>query len=146
MRNYRLEEMVCTRRENYEVPCNWKVCVENAMEEYHTPTVHKSQYTERDYPVFLISPDTMFYVIVEPHRPGECVIRMGNCFPASTGARPDFEMGVKRYHNRTSTTLPQDNNACALQQRASGPRRRGRAGTRCASSSFTTSPTTSWTG
>ena len=96
--------------------------------------------------VFLISPDTMFYVIVEPRGPGECVIRMGNCFPALTVARPDFETVAERYYNRTSTTLPQDNNPCALQQRASGPRRRGRAGTRCASSSFTTSPTMSWTG
>jgi choline monooxygenase len=42
---------------------------------------------------------------------------MGNCFAASTVARPDFEATAKRYYNRTSTTLPQDNNACAMQQR-----------------------------
>jgi choline monooxygenase len=171
MRNYRLEEMVCTRRQNYDVACNWKVYVENAMEEYHTPTVHKSQYTDRVpleswvveetrglyevlytettgslallgdegfppvaglsrkelvgsyipyvYPtfIFLISPDTMFYVIVEPRGPEQSVIRMGNCFPASTVARPDFEALAKRYYNRTSITLPQDNNACEWQQR-----------------------------
>ncbi len=171
MRNYKMEELVCTRRQNYEVLCNWKVYVENAMEEYHTPTVHKSQYTERVpleswvveetrglyevlytetkgslallgdegfppipglsqkeligsyipyvYPtlVFLISPDTMFYVIVEPQGPEHSTIRMGNCFAVSTVARPDFEATAKRYYNRTSTTLPQDNNACATQQR-----------------------------
>jgi choline monooxygenase len=171
MKNYKVEEMVCTRRQTYEVRCNWKVYVENAMEEYHTPTVHKSVYTDRVpleswvveetrglyeilytetqgslallgdegfppipglspkelvgsyipyvYPslVFLISPDTMFYVIVGPKGPEHSTISMGNCFPASTVARPDFEAMAKRYYNRTSTTLPQDNNACEWQQR-----------------------------
>jgi phenylpropionate dioxygenase-like ring-hydroxylating dioxygenase large terminal subunit len=31
---------VCVRRLDYEVACNWKLLVENAMEEYHTGTVH----------------------------------------------------------------------------------------------------------
>ena len=171
MRNYRMDEMVCTRRQMYEVGCNWKVYVENAMEEYHTPTVHKSQYTDRVpleswvveetrglyevlytetkgslallgdegfpplaelshkeligsyipyvYPslIFLISPDTMFYVTVDPKGPEHSTIRMGNCFPGSTVARSDFETVAKAYYNRTSTTLPQDNNACEWQQR-----------------------------
>src|SRR5262249_31418202 len=60
---------------------------------------------------------TMFYVVVEPKGPEHSTIRMGNCFPASTVARPDFEALAKRYYNRTSTTLPQDNNACEWQQR-----------------------------
>lgn len=34
-------EMVCVRRREYELDCNWKLYLENAMEEYHTPTVHK---------------------------------------------------------------------------------------------------------
>jgi choline monooxygenase len=37
---YRFDEMVCVRRIDYEVACNWKLLVENAMEEYHTGTVH----------------------------------------------------------------------------------------------------------
>jgi phenylpropionate dioxygenase-like ring-hydroxylating dioxygenase large terminal subunit len=39
---YRFEEMVCVRRLDFEVACNWKLLVENAMEEYHTGTVHKT--------------------------------------------------------------------------------------------------------
>jgi phenylpropionate dioxygenase-like ring-hydroxylating dioxygenase large terminal subunit len=38
---YRFEEMVCVRRIEFDVACNWKLVTENAMEEYHTGTVHK---------------------------------------------------------------------------------------------------------
>ena len=40
--SYKLEDMVCTRRTHRDLECNWKVFVENAMEDYHTPTVHRS--------------------------------------------------------------------------------------------------------
>ncbi len=33
--------MRLTRRIEYRLDCNWKLFVENAMEDYHTPTVHK---------------------------------------------------------------------------------------------------------
>ena len=39
--SYQLEDMVCTRRKHYDLKCNWKIYVENAMEDYHTATVHK---------------------------------------------------------------------------------------------------------
>jgi len=38
---YRFENMVCTRRNEYEVACNWKIYVENAMEAFHVPHVHR---------------------------------------------------------------------------------------------------------
>lgn len=40
--SYQLENMVCTRRTEYEVPCNWKIYVENAMEAFHVPHVHRN--------------------------------------------------------------------------------------------------------
>jgi choline monooxygenase len=40
--SYRFDDMVCTRRKEYRLACNWKVYVENAMEAYHVPTVHRS--------------------------------------------------------------------------------------------------------
>ena len=47
-------EMVCVRRREYELACNWKLYLENAMEEYHTPTVHRlsigAQVTVRETP------------------------------------------------------------------------------------------------
>jgi phenylpropionate dioxygenase-like ring-hydroxylating dioxygenase large terminal subunit len=39
--SYKFEDMVLTRRHDYQLDCNWKLYVENAMEDYHTPTVHR---------------------------------------------------------------------------------------------------------
>jgi hypothetical protein len=39
--SYRMDRMVCTKRYEYEVPCNWKIYVENAMEAFHVPHVHR---------------------------------------------------------------------------------------------------------
>ncbi len=39
---YGLDEMVQTRRKEFRVRCNWKLWVENYMEGYHVPTVHRS--------------------------------------------------------------------------------------------------------
>ena len=36
-----LSNMVCVRRKEFDLACNWKIYLENAMEEYHTPTVHR---------------------------------------------------------------------------------------------------------
>ncbi|MCK6454881.1 MAG: aromatic ring-hydroxylating dioxygenase subunit alpha [Alphaproteobacteria bacterium] len=38
---YRFGEMVLVRRIDFDVACNWKLLTENAMEEYHTGTVHR---------------------------------------------------------------------------------------------------------
>ena len=39
--SYDLDSMVCVRRKEYDLACNWKEYVENAMEAYHVHTVHK---------------------------------------------------------------------------------------------------------
>ena len=48
---YHFEDMTCTRRAEYDLACNWKIYVENAMESYHVPTVHMSsiQKQKRDH-------------------------------------------------------------------------------------------------
>src|SRR5258708_33512951 len=38
---YNFADMICVRRKEYDLTCNWKLYVENAMEDYHTPTVHR---------------------------------------------------------------------------------------------------------
>jgi phenylpropionate dioxygenase-like ring-hydroxylating dioxygenase large terminal subunit len=43
---YRLEDMVATRRESFRVKCNWKLWVENFMEGYHIPTVHRASISK----------------------------------------------------------------------------------------------------
>jgi phenylpropionate dioxygenase-like ring-hydroxylating dioxygenase large terminal subunit len=39
--SYNMSDMVCVRKREFDLACNWKIYIENAMEEYHTPTVHK---------------------------------------------------------------------------------------------------------
>ncbi|MBJ3776438.1 aromatic ring-hydroxylating oxygenase subunit alpha [Acuticoccus mangrovi] len=39
--SYRFEDMVCVQRTEYDLACNWKIYIENAMEDYHTATVHR---------------------------------------------------------------------------------------------------------
>ena len=39
-KNYRLENMVCTKTQEYATPTNWKLFVANSMEEYHIPVTH----------------------------------------------------------------------------------------------------------
>jgi phenylpropionate dioxygenase-like ring-hydroxylating dioxygenase large terminal subunit len=46
---YRLAEMVCTRRRNFEVACNWKLFVEVFMEYYHLNAVHPHSLDTVDY-------------------------------------------------------------------------------------------------
>ena len=42
--DYGLETMRWTYRDSYEVPCNWKIWLENAFENYHVPTIHRKHY------------------------------------------------------------------------------------------------------
>lgn len=39
---YRLDEMACVRRREFDMACNWKLFVENAKESYHIATVHRA--------------------------------------------------------------------------------------------------------
>lgn len=50
--SYRFSNMKETRREEYELECNWKIYVENAMEAYHIPMVHAKtlQKLKRELP------------------------------------------------------------------------------------------------
>jgi phenylpropionate dioxygenase-like ring-hydroxylating dioxygenase large terminal subunit len=41
-RNYSPQLLRCVRRKSFDVQCNWKLLIENALETYHTGTVHRS--------------------------------------------------------------------------------------------------------
>ena len=45
---YNFGDMVCVRRKEYNLSCNWKIFMENAMEDYHTAVVHKSSIGLQD--------------------------------------------------------------------------------------------------
>ena len=48
MGSYALENLALVRKAVHEVPCNWKVHIENAMEEYHLPMVHRATLNPKD--------------------------------------------------------------------------------------------------
>ena len=46
--SYRFADMLCVRRRSHELNCHWKLYIENAMEDYHTATVHKDSIGNQD--------------------------------------------------------------------------------------------------
>ena len=48
-KNYKLDEMLCTRSVSMEVKSNWKLQVDNFLEGYHIHTVH-AKHMSHDYP------------------------------------------------------------------------------------------------
>ncbi len=40
--SYNFADMTCTRRVEFDLDCNWKLYIENAMEDYHTAVVHRA--------------------------------------------------------------------------------------------------------
>lgn len=45
---YNFSDIRCVRRQEYNVACNWKLYVENALEDYHTFTVHRGSIGNQD--------------------------------------------------------------------------------------------------
>jgi len=165
---YDFGAMVCVRRLDYDVACNWKLLVENAMEEYHTGTVHHASLGQQSavqaetrghwdaiyipqetsiavlpgetapfphvpglvgqpahgtfftvlHPAtqFACTQDSMWWLRVLPLGPTRSRLEVGFCFPRTTVARSDFEVGVARYFHRWETGIAEDNAICEAQQ------------------------------
>ena len=45
---YQFSSMRCVRQKRYDLECNWKLYIENAMEDYHTATVHRTSIGNQD--------------------------------------------------------------------------------------------------
>lgn len=56
LKNYPFEEMVVTRRASWSVDCNWKVFMENSIEEYHLETLHQ-KHLPADNPNLVVIED-----------------------------------------------------------------------------------------
>lgn len=64
LERYELENMQWTHRDVYDVDCNWKVWLENALENYHTPTIHR-KHVEPGKP--------LNWTFEQPHGPWEAL-------------------------------------------------------------------------
>jgi phenylpropionate dioxygenase-like ring-hydroxylating dioxygenase large terminal subunit len=90
--SYRLEDMVVTRRRVWEIGCNWKLFVENAMEEFHIPTVHR-QTIQKNTPADTHAPETprgQYAVLYSQHEGTMALLKGDTGFPriASLQGRP----------------------------------------------------------
>ncbi|MFN0043441.1 MAG: aromatic ring-hydroxylating oxygenase subunit alpha [Alphaproteobacteria bacterium] len=56
---YALDKQVLVRRTEYDVECDWKVYVENFMDYYHTPTVHRNSLAGGNLSVYHRNPPTV---------------------------------------------------------------------------------------
>ena len=54
-----VERMQFVERRDYEVPCNWKVYIDNYLEGYHIPMAHPGLFREIDYAQYRV--DTFRY-------------------------------------------------------------------------------------
>ncbi|MBM3570927.1 MAG: aromatic ring-hydroxylating dioxygenase subunit alpha, partial [Alphaproteobacteria bacterium] len=61
--------------------------------------------------------DGMWWIRTDPLGPHKTRLVVGTCFPRKTVAREDFERILRKYHTRLDATIPEDNQACELQQR-----------------------------
>ena len=139
--SYKFEDMVCTRRTEYTVECNWKLLLENAHEDYHTATVHKASLgAQFSKPLphiadlseelaggtfftcifpstqFACVQDCMWWMRLMPKGPTCCRVQFGFCFPKSTVALADFESSVEPYYRRWDMGIEEDNFTGELQQ------------------------------
>jgi phenylpropionate dioxygenase-like ring-hydroxylating dioxygenase large terminal subunit len=93
--DYRFSEMVCTRRVSYDVKCNWKVYVENAMEAYHVAFVHRKTIEETlPMSVWATEEARGTYIILYGAAPGSLALLEGDRgFPEIEGLGKKYREG-----------------------------------------------------
>jgi len=69
--SYRLHDMVTVKREEHLVATNWKSYVENSMESFHHPTVHKYSVNNPHIKKHNVIGDPGQYVLVQSDSGGE---------------------------------------------------------------------------
>lgn len=71
--SYNFADMVTVRRKAYDLACNWKAYVENAMEEYHVPTVHHASLVEQKCQV--VAGKGKWIALHEKHEGTEAILK-----------------------------------------------------------------------
>jgi phenylpropionate dioxygenase-like ring-hydroxylating dioxygenase large terminal subunit len=77
---YDLANMICTRRREYDIACNWKLFVENAKEAYHIGTVHRAtidKYASAKSAGYWVEEPTGEYVITFAQHEGSMALLKG---------------------------------------------------------------------
>ena len=79
--SYNFENLRCTRRVECEIACNWKAYIENAMEEYHLPTVHRATINQLEMRHRVEPTKGQYCVIVEEHESTRAILPGQSGFP-----------------------------------------------------------------
>jgi choline monooxygenase len=93
---YGFEQMRTARRVVYEVECNWKVWVENFMEGYHIPTVHRSTLSRQKSVNIPEDPGRGEYTAIYERHEGSRALLMGDTgFPPIETLVGESSMGSR---------------------------------------------------
>ena len=104
---YDCENLVVTRIKVHEVECNWKIHIENAMEEYHLPSVHGSTLNLLDFEHFDVPAKGAWMAIREKHAGTRALLEedRGHAFPAIPGVHGHAAEGTNYVCINPSTML-----------------------------------------
>lgn len=93
---YGFDRMRAARRVEYDLACNWKVWVENFMEGYHIPTVHKSTISRQKAINVPEDPGRGEYTaIYERHEGTRALLHGDTGFPAIPTLTGDSSLGSR---------------------------------------------------
>ena len=67
MASYGLQDLVLTNHWSYDVACNWKLHIENAMEDYHVPWVHSTSLDLKDVEFWNVPTEGNWFDMRERH-------------------------------------------------------------------------------
>ena len=67
MASYGYEDLVLTNHWEYDVACNWKLHIENAMEDYHVPWVHSTSLDLKDVQFWNVPTEGAWFDMRERH-------------------------------------------------------------------------------
>jgi len=96
LESYRLDDMVVVRRKVFDMECNWKLFVENAMEELHIPTVHR-RTIQRNTPMDTHAPEEahgQYCALFSTHEGSMALLKGDQGFPAIPSRRGKAATGT----------------------------------------------------
>ena len=104
---YDCENLVTTRVVVHEIECNWKIHIENAMEEYHLPSVHGATLNLLDFVHTDVPTEGAWFAIREEHQGTRALLEEDrkHAFPLIPGVHGHAAKGTNYVCLNPSTML-----------------------------------------
>ncbi len=92
---YNFDDLVCVRRQVWEMNCNWKLFYENFAEQYHIPFIHKTSLYKQKRKINPPEPCNGNYVALYVQHPGSRMLLAGDTgFPPIEGLKGRIAEGT----------------------------------------------------